>query len=611
MRFFVKLKAVVIILERYGLSKIVSKIVALFRELGLKGMLSKLRHAFVKLVIKDVTIDALYNARTEKYISSLPGIKEDICFSIIMPIYNADLSLLQEAIDSIQEQSYSNWQICLADDKSSDEKIKPYLESLTDSSTRIDLVFRDRNGHISAASNSCLELAKGEYIVLMDQDDLLHKDALLAAAHHIRLKPSASLLYSDEDKIDNKQRFFQPHFKTSFNPDLFFSQNYISHIGIYRRELIEQIGGFREGYEGAQDFDLALRVVKYARWEDIIHMPYVLYHWRALPGSTALLAGEKKYSVEAGRKALLSYFENDARVDHVENSLLPNTYKVNWNISGNPLVDIIIPTRDNKILLKQCIDSVILKTRYDNYQITIVDNASEKLETKTYLDEISKLQNIRILLYEEPFNFSAINNFAVNQSDADFVLLLNNDTQVITENWLDEMLALGQRDFCGCVGAKLLFGDNTLQHAGVILGLLGVANHSHLGFKDSDPGYFGRLTIRQNVSAVTGACLLVKRSIYNEVGGLDDTNLAVAFNDIDFCIRVMQQGYYNVFTPYAKLYHYESKSRGKDDTLKKADRFESEVNYMLDTWGEVLGDDPFYSQHLTKTDMDFSPNLVL
>ena len=528
-----------------------------------------------------------------------------IKISIVCPVYNPEVSLLAEAVDSVLGQSYKNWELVLVDDVSTDPAVNDYLTSLDD--PRIKTVFRRSNGHISKASNSGLEVATGDYVALLDQDDLLHQHALLAMADAIARHPNAAVVYSDEDKLNADGEFYQPHFKPDWSPDLFYSNNYISHLGVYRADLVTQVGGFSVGLEGSQDYDLALKVIAQSEWCNIIHVPYVLYHWRALPGSTAYAADEKSYTVDAGRRALEGYFAQVGGAAKVGLSQLPNTYRVEFAIpEAKPQVDIIIPTRNQGELLRNCVQSVLEKSDYPDYRITLVDNQSDEPESLKIIDELAEHERVSVLAYNKPFNYSAINNYAVAHTDGDIVLLLNNDTEVITPGWLTEMVSLVSRDFTGCVGPKLLYDDDTLQHAGVILGVGGVANHSHLGFADTHPGYFGRMTIRQNVAAVTGACLMVRREVWNQVGGLNDKELTIAFNDVDFCIKVMQAGYYNVFTPYAKLYHYESKSRGQEDTPEKYQRFVSEVEYMQATWPDVLANDPYYSPYFSRTKTDFS-----
>lgn len=529
--------------------------------------------------------------------------------SVVMATYNTQQVFLRRAIESVRGQSYSNWELCIADDASSDPQVRQILEQYALSDPRIKTVFRQKNGHISEASNSALTLATGDFIALMDHDDELPKHALLFMAGAINRNPSAQILYSDEDKIDEQGNRSDPHFKPDWNPDLLFSQNYVSHLGVYRRELLNRIGGFRVGVEGSQDHDLLLRCLPHIQAEAILHIPKVLYHWRITEGSTALSAKEKSYTTRAGIKALQDFFRAQDGIDvKVEAGMLANTYRVRYPIpDSQPMVSLLIPTRDMVSVLRQCIQSILEKTTYLNYEIIIIDNDSVEPTTLNYFNWIqSQHQHVRVLPYGHPFNFSAINNYAVKNARGELIGLINNDIKVITSEWLSEMVSHALRPEIGCVGAKLYYEDGTIQHAGVIVGLGGVAGHSHKYFDRDSPGYFGRLKIVQNLSAVTAACLVVRKSVYEEVGGLEENNLRIAFNDVDFCLKVREAGYRNLWTPYAELYHLESKSRGAENTPEKQARFNGEIEYMKNKWGEVLKRDPFYSQNLTLAREDFS-----
>lgn len=531
------------------------------------------------------------------------------CISILLPVYNAPEKYLRKALYSVVCQSYPKWELCIADDASTDTHIRPLLEKFAELDKRIKVAFRRENGHISAASNSALELATGEYVALLDHDDELAPDALFWVVEALNRNPSARLLYSDEDKIDEGGRRSDPHFKSGWNPDMLFSQNYISHLGVYQRELISMVGGFRLGVEGSQDHDLILRCLPYLGPEEIIHIPKVLYHWRINDGSTAKSAEQKKYTSEAGIKALRDYFQSQGVEDvTVSNGLVPNTYRVQYAIPEiRPLVSLLIPTRDCVDLLEACVRSIVDKTTYQNFEILIIDNGSVQPETVRFFETITAEDSrVKVIPFDHPFNFSAINNYGVKQAKGEVVGLINNDIEVISSEWLEEMLSQALRPEIGCVGAKLYYEDDTIQHAGVIVGVGGVAGHSHKYYPRINSGYFARLKIVQNLSAVTAACLLVRKEIYVEVGGLEEESLQVAFNDVDFCLKVREAGYRNLWTPYAELYHYESKSRGFDDTPEKEKRFAREVGYIKSKWGELLGNDPYYSPNLTLTREDFS-----
>ncbi|WP_336657955.1 glycosyltransferase family 2 protein [Leclercia adecarboxylata] len=528
--------------------------------------------------------------------------------SVVMPVYNPAEIYLRACIDSVLEQSYPYWELCMADDKSPKEHVQRVLREYEAKDPRIKVVYRQQNGHISAASNSALEIATGDFVALLDHDDALPEHALLFMAQSIYNHPNTQILYSDEDKLNAKGERFEPHFKSDWNPDLFFSQNYVSHLGVYQHELLKKIGGFRLGVEGSQDQDLLLRCLPHVQPEQIVHIPRVLYHWRTVEGSTALASGEKSYTTDAGIKALQDYFATRQPGVEVEAGRVPNTYRVRYPIpEPAPLVSLLIPTRDRRSLTETAVRSILEKSTYTNYEILILDNGSVEAETLEFFNQIQHEDHrVKVLAYDYPFNYSAINNFGVRHAKGTIIGLVNNDIEVINPDWLTEMVSHSLRPEIGCVGAKLYYPNDTLQHGGVILGIGGVANHSHKNFSRTHPGYFARLLCIQNYSAVTAACLLIRKEIFHAVKGLDEENLKVAFNDVDFCLKVREAGYRNLWTPYAELYHYESISRGAEDSPEKIARFTSEVDFMKAKWREKLEIDPFYSQNLTKTREDFS-----
>lgn len=537
---------------------------------------------------------------------------KDILFSIVMPTYNTEEKYLRECLDSILNQSFTNFEICIADDNSPDKRVKGVLDEYTKAYKQVKVIYRKTNGHISEASNSALALVKGKYIVLIDHDDLLGQDALYYVANAIKDNADAKIIYTDEDKVDEYGNRSNPHFKSDWNYDLFLSQNYVSHLGVYEKKLIEKIGGFRKGVEGSQDQDLLLRCLPYVKHDQIIHIPKVLYHWRAISGSTASGAGEKDYTTDAGIKALEDYFKKNFKDNiTVEKGKVPNTYKINWTIPNPaPKISLLIPTRDAKDITEQAVRSILDKTTYPNYHIVILDNGSVKRETLKFFEKIQKEdKRVTVLKYDYPFNYSAINNFGVKHTDGEIIGLINNDVEVINGEWLTEMVRHAIRPDIGCVGAKLYYANGQIQHAGVITSLGGVAGHSHKHFPREAMGYFHRLVLLQNLTAVTAACLLVRREVYEEVGGLNEKDLTVAFNDVDFCLKVYTAGYRNLWTPYAELYHHESISRGAEDNPEKIARFNKEMNYMKKTWGDLLKLDPHYSPNLTRAREDFSINL--
>jgi GT2 family glycosyltransferase len=441
-------------------------------------------------------------------------------------------------------------------------------------------------------------MARGDFVALVDHDDELREHALYMVVAELNAYPDSDLVYSDEDKIDGKGRRYDPYFKSDWNPTLFLAQNFTSHLSVYRTQIVKDAGGFREGFEGAQDWDLAMRVIEAVPSSHIRHIPHVLYHWRAIRGSAALAMDEKNYTNEAQRKTLQSHFERLGT--NVEILPAAETY---WRIKyplpePPPSVTLIIPTRNGATLLRRCIEGIYQKTSYFNFELIVVDNQSNDPDTLNYLLELERRRGVRILRYDAPFNYSGINNFAVQHARGEIVGLLNNDLEVITPEWLEEMVSHAIQPGIGVVGAMLYYPNDTIQHAGVILGVGGVAGHAYCRQPRGYNGAASRAALCQNLSAVTAACLVVRREVFEKVGGLDETDLAIAFNDIDFCLRVRENGYRNVWTPYAEFYHYESATRGYEETPEKLDRFEKERDYMKQRWGELLLNDPAYNPNL-------------
>jgi len=526
--------------------------------------------------------------------------------SILMPVYNPEPRWLEAAIESVRAQIYPNWELCIADDASTDPAVQEVLRRFQGLDCRVKVVFREQNGHISAASNSALACASGEWICLLDHDDLLAEHALFWVADAIRGHPGAAILYSDEDKINGAGKRSEPHFKPDWNYTLFLSYNFVSHLGVYRKVLIDEVGGFRLGFEGAQDYDLALRCIERVRPAQIVHVPRVLYHWRIHGASTAQDGQTKPYALQAGEKALNEHFKRTGTDAHAV--LQPRGYyRTQFSAPQDlPLVSVIVPTRNGAKLVRQCLDSLRDKTGYDNYEVILVDNGSDDPVALRYFQELRSDPLIRVVRDDRPFNYSALNNAAVAQARGEFVLLMNNDVEAIRPGWLTEMVSWGMQPGVGTVGARLLYPNGDLQHGGVILGLGGVAGHGHKYFPGNHPGYFYRAILTQELSALTAACLLVRKSIYEQVGGLNEAQLAVAFNDVDFCLRVRDAGYRNIYASYAELYHHESVTRGNEDTPEKQARFRRESDYMEAFWGAALRTDPAYNPNLTLDYEDFS-----
>jgi glycosyltransferase involved in cell wall biosynthesis len=525
--------------------------------------------------------------------------------SVIMPTYNANVKWLAEAIDSIQKQLYPYWELCVADDASTDPAVRSLLEGRAAKDPRIKVVFRPLNGHISLASNSALELATGEWLALLDHDDLLSEHALFYVAEAVNDNPDAGLIYSDEDKLDGKGNRLAPYFKCDWNRDLFYSHNMITHLGVYRADLIREIGGFRQGTEGAQDYDLALRCIERVTASQIVHIPRVLYHWRMHHESTALSADAKPYAMLTGERVLNEHLARRKIAARAE--LIGHGFRVRYALPEKPLlVSLIIPTRNGLKLIRQCIESILAKTTYPRYEIIILDNASDDPETIAYFRQLEKEPRIRILHDENPFNYSALNNAGVRVASGKVVALLNNDLEVISPDWLTEMVSLALQPGVGAVGARLLYPDDTIQHGGVILGIGGWAGHAHKGVARGRLGYAARAGLIQEFSAVTAACMVIRRETYEKLGGFNETELQVACNDVEFCLRLRDAGLRNVWTPYAELYHHESATRGYDDTPEKKARFKRERGVVQDRWPGLFLHDPAYSPNLTLDHEDFS-----
>ncbi|EFQ69984.1 glycosyltransferase family 2 protein [Enterococcus faecalis] len=527
--------------------------------------------------------------------------------SIAMPVYNVEEKWLRLCIDSILNQVYTNWELCMADDASTDPNVKKILTEYQQLDERIRVVFREQNGHISEATNSALAIATGEFVALLDNDDELAINAFYEVVKVLNENPELDLIYSDEDKIDMDGNRSDPAFKPDWSPDLLLGTNYISHLGVYRRSILEEIGGFRKGYEGSQDYDLVLRFTEKTTKERIKHIPKVLYYWRMLPTSTAVDQGSKGYAFEAGLRAVQDALVRRGINGHATHGAANGLYDVYYDIESEKLVSIIIPTKNGYKDVQRCVSSIIEKTTYQNYEIIMADNGSTDPKMHELYAEFEQQLPSRFFVesIDIPFNFSTINNRAAKKAHGEYLLFLNNDTEVITENWLTLMVSFAQQERIGCVGAKLLYPNNTVQHAGVIFGLGGVAGHGHYGYPHGDLGYFGRLAINVNYSAVTAACLLMKKADFDAVGGFEEA-FTVAFNDVDLCLKVQALGRDNVWLHEAELYHFESQTRGYDDKGKKKKRFEQEKVMMEEKWGPLIENDPFYNPNLTRDIPNFS-----
>ncbi len=515
--------------------------------------------------------------------------------SILTPLFNTPRDFLVEMIDSVRGQTFPRWELCLAD--ASDEGhayVGELARECAKGDARIKYTRLAANGGISANTNAALALATGSLVAILDHDDVLHPSALFAVA--AASARGADFVYTDEARFDSgSRRIVESARKSDFDPDLLRGMNYICHFAAFSRKLLDEVGGFDPRFDGAQDHDLFLRLTE--RSGRIVHLPEVLYYWRSHPGSTAQIKDSKPQAGSAGAAAVKASLERQGLKGEVEvlSPSLPTWYRVRYAIAGSPLVSVIIPTRDHFRDLRRCLDSLFAKTTYRSYEIVVVDNGSTEKELLDYLKGLAERPGVKVLKYDAPFNYSAINNFAAAESSGEHLLFLNNDTEVISPEWMEEMLMFAQRPDVGAVGAKLVYPDGTIQHGGVALGVGGVADHVFKGVRRSSPGYGGRLSVPAEYSAVTAACMMMRRAVFDEVGGFDPA-LAVAFNDVDLCMKIRKAGYHIVFTPFAELLHYESKSRGSDETGERRVRATRERWLFQERWiFELDAGDPYYN----------------
>lgn len=523
--------------------------------------------------------------------------------SIVTAVFNTPETYLRAAIESVLAQVYPYWELCLADDASTEPHVRCVLEEFVARDHRIKVVFRTSNGHISKAMNSALDLATGEFIGLLDHDDLLTPEALFEVAVLLNRHRDADMIYSDEDKIDDSGTLRDPFFKPGWCPESFMSRMYTCHFGVYRRTLVEEVGRFRPEFDGSQDYDFVLRLSE--RTSRIHHIPRVLYHWRIHPASSASESASKPYAAVAAVRALNEALGRRGEPGEAR-EIAPGTYLVRYRIQEHRRVSIIIPTRDHGDDVDRCLESIFSKATYPDFEVMLLDNGSSEVASLAIFEKwASREPRLRIVKYDAPFNFSGINNYAATQATGAYLLFLNNDTEVVSVDWLEAMVEQAQRAPIGAVGALLLYPDSTVQHAGVIIGLGGVAGHSHKRYPADSPGYYYTLKAVNNYSAVTAACLMVRRDVFEQVGGFDQ-ELAIAFNDVDFCLKVQAAGYRNVYLPHVVLYHFESKSRGDETSPEKAARFQREINTMTTRWRTDDTADPCYSPNLTLDREDFS-----
>jgi glycosyltransferase involved in cell wall biosynthesis/SAM-dependent methyltransferase len=614
------------------LGKVKSKgkaLIDISRQQGLKAALGKVRQKITRKfapvselpVVAIPAHDLAYQqwlaqhfpraADLRKMADTVPTFPYKPTISIIVPVYNTPEKFLRDAIESVFNQIYPYWELCMADDASTAAHIKLILQEYAARDPRIKVTYCEENGHISRASNAAISLATGEFIALLDHDDLITPDALYEVVLLLNQHPDADMIYSDEDKVDGNNQLMHPFFKPNWCPDSFLSRMYTCHLGVYRRSLIHEVGGFRVGFEGSQDYDLVLRLTE--KTNNIYHIPKILYHWRLHSESTATGNQEvKTYAYEAARKAIYEAIQRRGEPGIIlDVPRFFGNYIVRYQIQEYKRVSIIIPTRNLGRMLDRCLTSIFTQTTYPNYEVILVDNGSTEAETAAVIARWTQQEPDRFQCYplDIPFNYPKINNFGVDQAKGDYLLFLNNDTKVLVPDWLEAMVEQAQRPTIGAVGGLLLYEDDTIQHAGIMLGIGGIAGHSHRVFPKDTPGYVCQVKTVNNYSAVTGACLMCRRDVFAAVGGLDET-LAVAYNDVDFCLKLVDRGYRNIYLPHVVLYHYESKSRGYEDTPEKLARLGKEAEILRRRWKKYLDNDPCYNPNLTRLREDYSINEI-
>ena len=605
-------------IKKYGFLKTVKKCI----KVVIRKIIRTLKHETV-LTYGDYGGWIKYNEPSEEELKKQSKVKFKNApkISVIVPMYNTPETFFKDLVDCMIDQTYSNWELCLADgSKEQNEALKKYWEK----DERIKYKFLNENKGIAGNTNAAIEMATGDYIALLDHDDVLAKYALYEMVYAINKYPEAEFLYSDEDKVDEHGNRYDAYFKTDFAPDSLRSQNYICHFSVFRKDLMDKLEGFRPDYDGAQDYDIFLRMSEIAEHKNIIHIPKILYHWRVHSESTAKLnSNAKNYAFEAGKKAIGDHLKRIGLEGEVTEGCIDGFYRVDYKVKGNPKVSILIPNKDGKDILKVCIDSILEKTTYDNYEIIVIENNSTSTEIYDYYKEIIKNKKIRVVNYntgkeikkasecsleftnsnrievKPGFNYSAIINFGARNAKGEYSIQLNNDTELITPNWLEIMIGYIQREDVGAVGVKLYFPDETIQHAGITVGIGGIAGNRFKSIPKDGHGYFAKESMVENLSAVTGACLMTKTKVYEEVDWMDET-LAEPFNDVDFCLKIREKGYLVVFNPYVEFWHYESKSRGQEDSPEKIKRFQGEISRFEEKWGDILNSgDPYYNINLS------------
>ena len=524
--------------------------------------------------------------------------------SVVVPAYRTPELFLRQMIDSLEAQTYENWELCIANGSPEDQSMKKVLEEYSQQDKRVRWQDLTENKGIAENTNAAFAMAAGEFVGLLDHDDLLAPNALYEIVNALNAHAHADVVYTDEDKVTSDlKEHFQPHFKPDFNPDLLCSNNYICHLFVVKRSLALKLGGQDPAYDGAQDYDFIFRCTEEA--EKIVHIAKILYHWRVHQASTADNPTSKMYAFDAGKRAIEAHLQRIGAKAEVSHTKDLGFYRVKYQVQGNPKVSIVIPNKDEKETLKKCLESIWQKTTYSNYEIILVENNSTTREIRDYYQELDGKNGVRVVYWDKEFNYSAINNFGISYAKGEYILCLNNDITVISPEWMEELLANCQRPEVGIVGARLYYPDNTIQHAGIVLGMGGCAGSLFVGLARSRGGYLHKAALQQDLSAVTAACFMVKKEAFEKVGGFEE-KLAVAFNDVDFCLKVRHAGYLVVYDPYAELYHHESKTRGYENTEAKKRRFQEEIEYMRCHWMPDILRDPYYNENLSLKASDYS-----
>jgi len=577
---------------------------------SLRGIKNKLKSKSIERKARFSHGTLSFPDENRRKLESETKFDKDIVFSILVPLYNTPKKFLIDMIESVVTQTYSRWELCLADGSDSEhEFVGELCKEYASKDSRIKYMKLEKNEGISGNTNKCYEMATGNFIALFDHDDILHPSVLYEYMKVI-CEQDADYIYCDETtfKGNSVDNMITLHFKPDFAIDNLRANNYICHFSAFSRDLLEGMELFRSQFDGSQDHDMILRLTSKAK--KVVHVPKLMYYWRSHKASVAANINAKSYAIDAAKGAVADHL----RTCGYENFEITSTkafetiFRIRYELTGNPKVSIVIPNKDHTDDLKRCITSILEKSTYDNYEIIIVENNSTTDEIFAYYDSLKQYSNIKVVTWEGEFNYSAINNFGVKATTGEYILLLNNDTEVITLDWIEEMLMYAQRKDVACVGSKLFYEDHTIQHGGVVIGLGAhrTAGHSHYRMNIENLGYMGRLCYTQNVTAVTGACLLVSKAIFEEVGGLDES-FRVSLNDVDFCLKCRQKGYLNVWTPFAELFHYESISRGSDMSGRSAERYNEESARFREKWATQLAEgDPYYNPNFSLDRSDYT-----